>query len=257
MKQLDFSEERTFLDSLAGQYRDQTPYSTIKKELIAGLILERMENSGRKSGLQLGCSNGYETALLADHLAALDVLDGSSVFIGRARQQETRPHVTFHLSLFEEFSLPEGRQPYDYIFCNYILEHVYDARAVLERMRGMLRPGGTLFAVVPNAYAFSRQLAREMNLVGNLKSLTENDLRHGHRRVYDRESLLADFAAGGFEVTECRGIVFKILADFQLNSLLGSGILTKEHISGLFRMGLDRPDFSDSLFITAQDAGGR
>ena len=40
---------------------------------------------------------------------------------------------------------------YDYIFCNYVLEHVYDSIEVLKIMKDLLNEGGSIFIVVPNS----------------------------------------------------------------------------------------------------------
>jgi hypothetical protein len=112
----------------------------------------------------------------------------------------------------------------------------------------VLNDGGLLMIVVPNARALSRQLALHMGLLKDLKELTANDLNHGHRRVYDRPALNRDIEAAGFENVSQGGIMFKILADFQMDELIGNGMLQREHIDGLYKLGLEYPEFSGSLF---------
>jgi hypothetical protein len=104
------------------------------------------------------------------------------------------------------------------------------------------------FVVVPNANALSRQLALHMGLLKDLKNLTENDVNHGHRRVYDRVSLNRDLTEAGFVSISQGGILLKPLADFQMDKLIDSGILQEPQLDGLYRLGFEYPDLCGYLF---------
>lgn len=249
---IDTNKETAFLDSLVDDYADQSPYSKAKKDVINSLIDKYVCDSRNKYVLQLGCSNGYETRFLIDRFKSVDVVDGSREFIRRTRESNGS-EANFINCLFEEYD-SQGKK-YDYIICNYVLEHVVNAVHVLRNIGNTLVDGGVIISVVPNANAFSRQLAKRMGLIKDLKELTKNDLKHGHRRVYDRVSLINDFEKAGFEVTQVEGVIFKILADFQLNELLKNDIITKEHIQGLQDMASGQIDFCDSIFIMAKLKG--
>ncbi len=158
-------------------------------------------------------------------------------------------NVKFIQSLFEEY---QTNEEFDYCFCLYVLEHVFSPIDLLINIKKWLKKGGILFAVVPNAFAFSRQLAQKLNLIINLKDLTENDKRHGHRRVYDRFTIKRDFVLAGFDLIERKGVIFKILADFQLNYLLNNGILSNDHINALHQLSNGNEVFCDSILIIAK-----
>jgi 2-polyprenyl-3-methyl-5-hydroxy-6-metoxy-1,4-benzoquinol methylase len=249
----DANREREFLNGLVQDYTDSSPYSEIKKEIIVQLMLTRITLSGAR-GLQFGCANGYETGRLAGHLGVLDVVDGSSIFIDRLRKENHASNIAFHLSLFEDYDHHRTGKLYDYVSCNYILEHVFDTALILRNIHGMLAKHGFVFITVPNALALSRRLAKEMGLVASLYDLTENDHKHGHRRTYTLESLRSEVYAAGFDIIETSGIVLKILADFQLNKLLKDGFLTREHVFGLQKLATqeDNIAFSDSIFMVLQ-----
>jgi 2-polyprenyl-3-methyl-5-hydroxy-6-metoxy-1,4-benzoquinol methylase len=250
----DPENERNFLDSLVQDYRDVSPYSRCKKEIIHEVIQSHMVDAGNKTGLQLGCSNGYETAILASQLKTLAVVDGSSIFINKLKESNAYPNVRFTYSLFEEYALPAGETKYDFVFCNYILEHVFETDSILKMIRSVIADNGIFFAVVPNANAFSRQLALDMKLITGLRDLTENDHRHGHRRVYDMQTIKADVTNAGFDIIDSRGIIFKILADFQLNKIMEEKIMGDAHIRSLYNLGLQYPELTDSIFIAARPA---
>jgi 2-polyprenyl-3-methyl-5-hydroxy-6-metoxy-1,4-benzoquinol methylase len=195
-------------------------------------------------GLELGCSDGYMTEMIASAVDELHVVDASEPFVKEASSRGLK-NTTFFQSLFEEF---KSDTKYDYVFASYILEHVLDVSPVLKMIKSVLKPSGMLFALVPNARALSRQLALHMGLYQDLKELTENDKRHGHRRVYDRLYFNRDLEQAGFEIIHQGGIMLKILADFQMDELIGSGFLKQEHIDGLYKLGLEYPDLCGSIF---------
>lgn len=249
IKTFDRFEELKFLDNLVPDYKDDSPYSRIKKNIILELIQSNLHSDLKsKKALQLGCSNGYETDQLSKIFNDLYVADGSKKFINKV--QPLHPDVNFVHTLFEDIDISLCNQKFDFIFCHYILEHVFDSVLILEKLKSLLTSDGLIFIVVPNANALSRQLAQKMGLIKNLTDLTKNDIDHGHRRVYTYDSLINDIGKTSLNIKKINGIVFKILADFQLNELLLSGFLTDKHILGMQELALidENIQFSDSFF---------
>ena len=203
--------------------------------------------------LVLGCSNGYETEQLSKRFERLDVIDGLSVFIDQLKKKNKYSNVNFIFSLFEEFRT-EDNLMYDYIFCNYVLEHVYDPIKVLKQIQKSLKPNELISIVVPNSNTLSRRLAKEMMIIDDLKNLTENDKKHGHRRVYEKNEIERHLNLAGFTIVETKGILLKILTDYQPNKLFVDGFSRKEHIFGMQKLALkvENIEFSDSFFIVAQ-----
>ena len=235
-------EEKAFLDKVYTTYTvDHSQQTKVMRQLIMRTFRPFL-NRGR--GLELGCSDGFMTEMIASHLDHLDVVDGSQKFLDEAGKRELA-NVKFIYSLFEEYTTEDK---YDYVFASYILEHVLDPVAVMKMARTVLKPGGLLMMVVPNSRALSRQLALHMGLIKDLKALTENDHNHGHRRVYDRVDFNRHIDEAGFENVAQGGIMLKILADFQMDRLIGDGMLKEAHLDGLYRLGLEFPDLCGSLF---------
>ncbi|WP_054773162.1 class I SAM-dependent methyltransferase [Methylogaea oryzae] len=155
-RQTALSQEKQFLDQVYTAYAlDDSPQTKAMRELVVRTVAPYLKGG---AGLELGCSDGYMTALLAQRLERLDVVDGSRHFIEAARQRNL-PNVGYHHSLFEEYA-PDFR--YDYVFASFVLEHVLDPQPVLAMARAVLKEDGLLFVVVPNARALSRQLALHM-----------------------------------------------------------------------------------------------
>jgi len=244
-------EDPAFLEQVGATYTKASLQDEAIRRLIARTFEPYLEKDGR--GLQLGYSEGVDTKLLCRLVGHMDVVEGCQTFIdeGRAGAPD---NLRFHHSLFEDFSLPEGEEPYDYVFGIYVLEHLQDVGRVLRVVRSVLKPKGLFLVVVPNARALSRQLARHMGILDDLTGLTEHDHNHGHRRVYDRVSLNRDIEASGFRIIAQGGVMLKILADFQLDRLMRDGVLGEEHVDGLYRLGLEYPDLCGSLFAICRAA---
>ncbi|MBI4574822.1 MAG: methyltransferase domain-containing protein [Planctomycetes bacterium] len=87
-------------------------------------------------GVEPGCE-GFETVLVA----AGSVLAASGLEGGRVRRGSAE-------------SLPHPDASFDLVFSTNVLEHVDDPGRALAEMARVLRPGGTLVAVVPNYGSF-------------------------------------------------------------------------------------------------------
>jgi len=239
----DFSAaEKALLDTVYDTYTVDRSGQTMAMRKLFMRTFGPFLKGGR--GLELGCSDGFMTEMIAERVDRLDVVDGSKRFLELARRRRL-PNVQFVYSLFEEY---ETTIRYDYVFASYILEHVRDPVTVMKMAASVLAPDGLLFIVVPNARALSRQLALHMGLVTDLKELTENDRNHGHRRVYDRVAVNRHIAEAGFECVSQGGVMLKILADFQMDRLIADGTLTDRHIDGLYALGLEYPDLCGCLY---------
>lgn len=240
--QPNLHEEKAFLNKVYATYTvDHSSQTRVLRELVFRTF-EPFIRRGR--GLELGCSDGYLTQMLASRLDFLDVVDGSSNFLEGAKKRNIA-NVNYFLSLFEEYT---SNIQYDYVFASFILEHVLEPSLVLNMVRKVLKPDGMLFVVVPNARALSRQLAMHMDLISDLKALTQNDLVNGHRRVYDRIYLNRELQRAGFNTVAEGGLMLKILADFQLDKLIDDGMLKEPQIDGLYKLGLEYPDLCGALF---------
>ncbi len=238
----NLQEEKVFLNKVYSTYTvDHSSQTRVMRELVFRTFEPFIR---RGKGLELGCSDGYMTQMLAGKLDSLDVVDGSSSFLEEAKKREAT-NVNYVLSLFEEYS---SNIRYDYVFASFILEHVLDPSLVLDMVKKMLKPDGILFVTVPNARALSRQLAMHMGLISDLKALTQNDLVNGHRRVYDRININRELRRAGFNTVAEGGLMLKILADFQLDKLIDDGMLKEPQIDGLYKLGLEYPDLCGALF---------
>jgi predicted TPR repeat methyltransferase len=244
---MDKAKEKTAIENYAANYI--TSNDSSQQRLMRELEIRTFKpyiNKGR--GLELGCEIGYMSELIAPLVDHLDIVDGSEKFIAQTRSRNI-PNAEFFCSLFEEF---KTEHKYDTVFASHILEHLYDVPAVLDVVHKLMTPQGYFIVAVPNARALSRQLARHMGLFDSLYDLTPNDLRGGHRRVYDRVTLNKELESAGFDIIAQGGIFFKFLADFQMDKLIDIGILGNEQCEGLYRLGHEYPDMCADIYAIAR-----
>lgn len=198
-----------------------------------------------KKGIELGCSNGYSTTCLADLLDKLVVIDGSRSMLEKAAKCNEKKNVRFEYKLFEEL---DYKDEYDYVFCSYVLEHARDPEEICQVCYKMLKQGGVLFITVPNGTALSRQMALEMGILTDLYALTENDVAHGHRRVYNIEKLRELVEITPFKLIQTGGTFIKPYADFQLNQMIENGIIGENQLKGMQKLAGKYPEISGSIY---------
>ncbi|HEU5295879.1 MAG TPA: class I SAM-dependent methyltransferase [Burkholderiaceae bacterium] len=241
--------EMDFLESVTHTYvTSASPQDRLIKSLAVRTFAPFVRPTGKT--LELGCSDGFMTSLIAELAQDLTVVDGSKTFIETAKARVSS-RVSFIHSLFEDFRSDSG---FDHVFACYVLEHVSDSVAFLQSARSLLSKDGLLFVVVPNARALSRQLARHMGLIQDLFALTPNDVNHGHRRVYDRTLLNRDLHAAGLLQVSQGGLFLKPFADFQMDRLIDIDLVGVPQQEGLYQLGLEYPDLAGSLFSVCRRA---
>jgi SAM-dependent methyltransferase len=122
--------------------------------------------------LDLGCGTGW----LAEHFANYTGLDGSPEAVAIAAGLGRN---VVHGDL--ERPLPFAQGSFDAVVMKDVLEHLADPVALVSRARGLLRPGGLLFASSPDAQRW-----------------VWDD--YTHRRPFTRRSFRLLFADHGFQV---------------------------------------------------------
>lgn len=245
--QISLKNEQALLENYSANYI--TSNDSSQQRLMRNLeirVFSQYMNRGR--ALELGCEIGYMSELLSPLVDQLDIVDASKSFIEKTRARSI-PNARYFCSLFEDY---QADTQYEAVFASHVLEHLFDVQQVLKMVRNSLAPKGLLFVAVPNARAMSRQLARHMGLIDDLYELTPNDLRGGHRRVYDQVTLRRDLEEAGFEVVVQGGILLKPFADFQMDKLIDGEILGETQLEGLYRMGYEYPDMCADVYAIAR-----
>lgn len=128
------------------------------REPVAPHLVERaIEQVGRHCPggrvLDVGCGTGVAGAVMQRLGLKVTGLDPSADACRAARERFGLEVIE---STIEAAELPEGG--FDAITMFDVLEHLYDPKAVLSKLRRALRPGGLLIAKMPNLAAWQARL---------------------------------------------------------------------------------------------------
>lgn len=206
-------------------------FNILKRHLRAGNLLE------------MGSAEGVMTEMLASTGRAITVVEGSSLFCDSLSQRFPRIRVVH--ALFEDFN-PQDR--FDNIIMGHILEHVEDPVDILIKVRRWLRPGGCVFAAVPNARSLHRQAAVIMGLLSREDELNEMDQYHGHRRVFNPESFRSLFTLAGLRVDIFGGYYLKPLSAGQIESHWSPAM-----VEAFMQLGERHPDIAGEIYLVATE----
>jgi len=120
-------------------------YQAVRRYTMRRKRVTIQDWSGMERGrlLDIGCGTGEFAATMQS--GGWDVLGLEPDEGARAQA-----HENFGLTVQEPDALYGLEGPYDVITMWHVLEHVHDLHGYLEKIRSLLRPGGTLFVAVPN-----------------------------------------------------------------------------------------------------------
>lgn len=192
--------------------------------------------------LEMGPAEGVMTPLLYSYFPELTLVEGADAFCRDLR--ERFPDAAVVHSLFEDFT-PD--RVFDTIVLGHVLEHVDQPVEILRRAASWLAPGGVICAAVPNAHSLHRQAAVLMRILDTEHSLNPTDLHHGHRRVYDPESLRGDFLAAGLDIAIFGGYWLKPLSNAQMEEEW-----TPQMIQAFLQLGERYPDIAAEIYVIAR-----
>lgn len=243
----DPASKMALLDELFDSYRKSSPVDDLARGYTFQTFSPFMTQPDAQV-LEIGCSNGLMTELIANSAAHVDVVEASLRFLEEA-QARSLPNVAFHHGLAEDF---ESERKYDYIFATFVLTHIENLDRFFEKVTELMAPTGRLFVAVPNARVLSRQLALHMGLLEDLYKLTENDRNHGHCRAFDRVRLDRELESRGLNPIARGGILLKPLADFQMDKLIEASILSEEHFRGLYSLGVEYPELCGTIYSVCE-----
>ncbi len=224
------------LDNIATSYHLQNlpdmHIERICQEYEVNWLLENIKSAGRKV-LDLGYGDGVNFESIARN-CSLTLVEGSEELAKKATLRSTELGLTvdIHCCLFEDFGAVRN---FDVIMASHILEHVDRPVELLTDLSQLLRPGGVLIGLVPNAESLHRRLGVAMGLSKQLDDLSERDYLVGHQRVYDLTMLNNDLVKAGFVMTNHRGFFAKLLANHQMLHL------DERVLLGLLKMSDEMP----------------
>lgn len=205
-------------------------FEVFKKHFVKGSLLE------------MGPAEGVMTEDLVNYFDDYTIVEGSSRFCDDLKNRF--PKINVIHSLFEDFN---PNQKYDNIILGHVLEHVEDPVNVLRIAKKSLSENGVILAAVPNAKSLHREAAVIMGMLKTIYDLNENDIHHGHRRVYNPEQFKNDFVAAGLNVTFQGGYWLKPVSNKQIEETWSN-----EMLMAFMQLGEKFPEIAGETYIVAK-----
>ncbi|MDT4937187.1 MAG: hypothetical protein QOG80_858 [Pseudonocardiales bacterium] len=109
--------------------------------------------------LEVGCGEGYGTALLADAAHTVVGVDYDALTVAHAAT--TYPQARFVRGNLA--ALPFASSSFEALVTLQVIEHVWNHREFVRECRRVLHPGGILFVTTPNRLTFSPGLDAPVN----------------------------------------------------------------------------------------------
>jgi 2-polyprenyl-3-methyl-5-hydroxy-6-metoxy-1,4-benzoquinol methylase len=134
--------------------------------------------------LDLGCGNGALTARLAKFATQMVGTDHSDTGVQIARQHF--PSIQFFRSDVGEVLPVSHHGAYDMVLATEVIEHLFKPRAVFERAREALRPGGALIITTP-FHGYWKNLALAVS--GKFDEHWHPMRDYGHIKFFSRRTL--------------------------------------------------------------------
>ena len=172
----------------------------IDRKVTEALKLAGASASYESSVLEIGCSFGHMTSLLAakfNHLTAVDLSPDSIAVAQKRLKHYGITNVSFVVDDAESLAnLPDGS--FDLVFSFSTVRFCPNPKAVLNSMHRKLRPGGVAVVDFPNRYSPWH---------GGIKRLV-GIAPHVHDTLYTRKQAVQLFKNAGFKVDGVNQFLF-------------------------------------------------
>ena len=161
-----------------------------RESIDLSVFLLKLKPNGRL--LEVGCGSGATLKFMEGLGWQVEGVDFDLAAVEQARKKG----LAVHLGTLAEQSLPENT--FDAIAARHFIEHVPDPIDVLRECRRLLKPGGLLVLITPNANSWGHRLYLE-----DWRGLEPPR----HLRIFTRSSLTAACTQAGLNTDDCRSMV--------------------------------------------------
>ncbi len=110
---------------------------------------EAAKFAAQKTVLDLGCNNGYGTAILGRESTRTVGVDVSPQSVEAAQRNNAAQNIEYRV--VDGFALPFEDATFDLAVSFQVIEHIFDVAPYLRNIRRVLKPGGTAIFTTPNA----------------------------------------------------------------------------------------------------------
>lgn len=186
--------------------------TTEEKFMTKATIELAKEIVKNKTVLNLGLGNGLTSQVVQTLSKKQTVVEGSKKIIKCFSFDSD--NTTFVESYFEQYSTDEK---FDVVLANHVLEHVDNPVELMKiKFHEWLSDDGIAFITVPNAKSIHRLIGKQMGMLESEYDLNNSDLKAGHQRVYDVNTLKKDIDDAGLEIVDIGGYNIKMVSLAQM-----------------------------------------
>lgn len=225
------------LDHIAKVFSEDTGF---EKTLMKYKILEIGKFCKGKTMLDIGCGVGALTKALSSRFEKTVGIDGSKIKIQKAIKNNSASNTEYVYTLFEEY---RPSLKFDFMVSANVLEHVENPQSFLKKIKKWLKPGGRIVMTVPNALGLHKRIGKAMGIIDNLFQLTEEDIKKGHKRIYDSKTLKEEFLSSHYHIEFLGGIFLKPVSHKQMETW------DMKIVDALYEVGKELPEYCSSLII--------
>lgn len=161
--------------------------------------------------LEIGPADGKMTTLLINDFKKLTVIE-PSVYYAQILNKKYSNKILVYNDCLEKINI---KSKFDTIIASHVLEHVENVEPFLLKVKELLDKEGVFIVSVPNALSVHRLIGVELGLLSYPHQLNRQDIKIGHYRVYDIESLKSDVKRAGFNIISSFGSYIKFLSNSQ------------------------------------------
>ena len=163
------------------------------RAIDAGIrIIRRKKKIGKVSVLDVGCGNGVVTlSRFGDRTdAQVTAIDQSGSAIDFAIRNSKAPNISYKIKKFEDYDPKKG---FDLVFCSYVLHHVGQPQAILQKIWALTNPGGVVIVrTFDDGLTIRHPRDEELDFVFDASQEIEggSDRNHGRKFYSHVRSLL-------------------------------------------------------------------
>ncbi|MBO8180931.1 MAG: class I SAM-dependent methyltransferase [Archaeoglobus sp.] len=158
-------------------------------------IIEELSQDKPLRILDVGCATGY---LGAATKKGKNYVCGVEISKEAAKEAKNKLDDVV-VGNIEEIELPYPKEYFDVIICSDVVEHLFNPKETLIKLRSYLKPNGKLLMVVPNVAWYRVRL---MLLTGKWEYKEHGIMDYGHIRWFTKESGVRLLKESGYDVEE-------------------------------------------------------
>ena len=201
-----------------------------------------------KNCLEIGVGSANFTKKILSFFKEIICVDPSLKSLNAIKNIKSKK-IKFYRTVIEKL---KHDKKFDNIFALNVLEHCKNDLLSIKSMKNFLNKKGKLFIAVPNSEAGSRQIAKEMGILKSIHSLTDFDKKIGHYRIYNLKKLKALVLKAKLKIVLIGGVIFKGLANYQIDECLEKKIIDLNYIDGCYKLSKKVPKYSTTIFVVCE-----